>query len=130
MKRFMAIGVGRGMDKQLDPRHYEAFSLTAAQSILNVSLLLKLRFGLASAVVLFPFFAVQLAGVIIVRNDPPEPSNLFRHSRGRTRRRAVVFVWRASAALRSIGQHRGGLAARQLPDSAKPYAHERTFAEA
>ena len=53
----------------LDARQGEEFFLTAAQSLLGIALLLRLRLGLWSALALAGLFAVQVGLAFVYRND-------------------------------------------------------------
>jgi len=126
----MTIGAGRVIDMPLDPRQHEEFFLTAAQSIFGVSLLLRLRFGVASAVVLFSLFAVQLAVAFVFRNDAARAiESLTTLAWVYLAAAAAVFIRQAPTALRNIGQLRTAVAVRQLPEAAKAQAGERTSKE-
>jgi cation:H+ antiporter len=66
----MSIGAGGVTHLPLDARQHEEFFLTAAQSLFAVSLLLKLRFGIVSALTLAVLFGVQVALAVFYRDDP------------------------------------------------------------
>ncbi|OWY31946.1 sodium:proton exchanger [Herbaspirillum aquaticum] len=123
----MTIGAGHVIDMPLDPRQHEEFFLTAAQSIFGVSLLLRLRFGVASAVVLFSLFAVQLVVAFVFRNEVARAiDSLTILAWVYLAAATVVFVRQAPEALRNLGQLRSAMAARQLPDVAKAKVGEHT----
>ncbi|KZB97613.1 hypothetical protein AU375_06200 [Methylobacterium radiotolerans] len=65
----LSIGAGATSPLPLDPRQGEEFFLTAAQSLLGIALLLRLRFGLVSALTLAGLFAVQVGLAFVYRND-------------------------------------------------------------
>jgi len=123
----MTIGAGHVIDMPLDPRQHEEFFLTAAQSIFGVSLLLRLRFGVTSAVVLFSLFAVQLVVAFVFRNDAARTiDSLTTLAWVYLAAAAAVFIRQTPAALRNVGQLRTAMAARELPEAAKAQAGERT----
>jgi len=123
----MTIGAGRVIDMPLDPRQHEEFFLTAAQSIFGVSLLLRLRFGVTSAAVLFALFAIQLVVAFVFRNDAARAINsLTALAWVYLAAAVVVFVRQAPAALRNVGQLRTAMAAQLLPEAAKAQAGEHT----
>lgn len=65
----MSLGAGGWTALPLDVRQQEEFFLTAAQSIFGVALLLRLRLGLWSAIVLATLFCVQLGVAFVYRDD-------------------------------------------------------------
>jgi cation:H+ antiporter len=65
----LSIGAGATSPLPLDTRQNEEFFLTAAQSLLGIALLLRLRFGLVSALTLAGLFAVQVGLAFVYRND-------------------------------------------------------------
>ena len=65
----MSFGAGDVIGLRLDGRQHEEFFLTAAQSIFALSLLLRLRFSLWSAMVLVVLFAAQVAIAFVFRHD-------------------------------------------------------------
>ncbi|GAN49845.1 sodium:proton exchanger [Methylobacterium radiotolerans] len=65
----LSIGAGATSPLPLDTRQGEEFFLTAAQSLLGIALLLRLRFGLVSALTLAGLFAVQVGLAFVYRND-------------------------------------------------------------
>jgi cation:H+ antiporter len=81
----------------LDARQHEEFFLTAAQSLFAVALLLRLRFSVASALVLLAMFLAQL-GIAFV----------FEHDKSRTFGFLTGFAWLylALAVVLFIGQHK------------------------
>lgn len=66
----MSIGAGQLMSLPLDARQHEEFFLTAAQSLLGIALLLRLRLSLSGALVLAALFMVQVALAFGHRDDP------------------------------------------------------------
>ncbi|MES2319145.1 MAG: sodium:proton exchanger [Pseudomonadota bacterium] len=123
----MAIGAGGLIDMPLDARQHEEFFLTAAQSIFGVSLLLGLRFSVASAVVLFVLFAVQLVVAFVFRNDPARAiESLTAMAWLYVAASAVVFIRQAPQALGSFRLLRSAMAAHRLPAAAKAQAGEGT----
>lgn len=126
----MTVGAGGLIDMPLDPRQHQEFFLTAAQSIFGVSLLLRLRFGVASAAVLFSLFAVQLVVAFVFRNDAARAiDSLSMLAWVYLAAAAVVFVRQTPAALRNLGQLRTTVAARRLPEAAKAQANACTSEE-
>lgn len=65
----LSIGAGATSPLPLDTRQGEEFFLTAAQSLLGIALLLRLRFGVVSALALAGLFAVQVGLAFVYRND-------------------------------------------------------------
>lgn len=65
----LSIGAGATSPLPLGTRQGEEFFLTAAQSLLGIALLLRLRFGLVSALALAGLFAVQVGLAFVYRND-------------------------------------------------------------
>lgn len=65
----LSIGAGAISPLPLDARQGEEFFLTAAQSLLGIALLLRLRLGLWSALALAALFTVQVALASVYRND-------------------------------------------------------------
>lgn len=66
-----SLGAGAMHALPLDARQHEEFFLTAAQSLFAVALLLRLRFSLASALVLLALFLGQLAVAFVHQHDEP-----------------------------------------------------------
>jgi cation:H+ antiporter len=66
-----SLGAGAMQALPLGPRQHEEFFLTAAQSVFAVALLLRLRFGLASALVLLTLFLAQVGIAFIYQADEP-----------------------------------------------------------
>ena len=64
-----AVGAGHLTGFPLDARQHEEFFLTAAQSLFAVTLLLRLRLSLASAVTLLVLFVMQFALVFVFQHD-------------------------------------------------------------
>ena len=64
-----SLGGGAWQSLPLGPRQHEEFFLTAAQSVFAVALLLRLRFGLASALVLLGLFLAQLGIAFVLQHD-------------------------------------------------------------
>jgi cation:H+ antiporter len=64
-----SFGAGSLLSLPLGPRQHEEFFLTAAQSVFAVALLLRLRFSLASAVVLLALFLAQLGAAFYYQAD-------------------------------------------------------------
>jgi cation:H+ antiporter len=91
-----SLGAGSLSALPLDARQTEEFFLTAAQSLFAVALLLRLRFSLASALILLAMFLGQL-GVAF----------LFQHDEARTIAFLTRFAWLylACAAGLLIWQH-------------------------
>ncbi len=77
-----SLGAGTLLPLPLDARQGEEFFLTAAQSVFAVTLLLRLRFSLRSAVVLLALFLVQL-GIGFV----------YQHDASRTVQLLTAFAW-------------------------------------
>lgn len=92
-----SFGAGAMRSLPLGPRQHEEFFLTAAQSVFAVALLLRLRFGLASAMVLLVLFFGQL-GVAFA----------FQHDEARTIAFLTRFAWLylALAVVLFIGQYK------------------------
>jgi len=65
----LSVGAGALSTLPLDARQGEEFFLTAAQSLLGIALLLRLRLGLWSALALVGLFAVQVGLAFYYRND-------------------------------------------------------------
>jgi cation:H+ antiporter len=65
----LSVGAGAMSPLPLDARQGEEFFLTAAQSLLGIALLLRLRLGLWSALALAGLFAVQVGLAFVYRND-------------------------------------------------------------
>lgn len=65
----MSIGAGATTALPLDARQTEEFFLTAAQSLLGVALLLRLRLGIVSALVLAVLFVAQVGLAYHFRDD-------------------------------------------------------------
>ncbi len=65
----MSIGAGTISSLPLDARQSEEFFLTAAQSLLGIALLLRLRLSIASAALLAAMFSVQVVLAFYYRND-------------------------------------------------------------
>ena len=65
----MSVGAGSLMALPLDARQHEEFFLTAAQSLFGLSLLLRLRLGLAGAVALAVLFSAQVGFAFSFRDD-------------------------------------------------------------
>ncbi|MHB0670479.1 hypothetical protein [Roseomonas mucosa] len=65
----MSVGAGALTALPLDARQGEEFFLTAAQSLLGLGLLLRLRLGLWSALALAGLFAVQVALAFLYKDD-------------------------------------------------------------
>lgn len=65
----MSVGAGTISSLPLDARQSEEFFLTAAQSLLGIALLLRLRLSIASAVLLAAMFSVQVVLAFYYRND-------------------------------------------------------------
>ena len=66
-----SLGAGAAQSLPLGPRQHEEFFLTAAQSVFAVALLLKLRFSLASALVLLGLFLAQVVIAFALQGDEP-----------------------------------------------------------
>lgn len=64
-----SLGAGGLRGMPLDARQHEEFLLTAAQSVFAVALLLRLRFSLASALVLLALFVAQLGVAFAFQSD-------------------------------------------------------------
>ncbi len=64
-----SLGASKVMALPLDARQHEEFFLTAAQSLFAVALLLRLRFTLASALILLTLFVSQLSIAFVFQND-------------------------------------------------------------
>ena len=64
-----SFGAGSIAALPLDARQHEEFFLTAAQSLFAVALLLRLRFSLASALVLLAMFLAQLGIAFVLQHD-------------------------------------------------------------
>lgn len=92
-----SLGAGGMGTLPLDARQHEEFFLTAAQSLFAVALLLRLRFSVASALVLLAMFVAQL-GIAFV----------FEHDESRTIGFLTGFAWLylALAVVLFIGQHK------------------------
>jgi cation:H+ antiporter len=65
----MSVGAGTISSLPLDARQSEEFFLTAAQSLLGIALLLRLRLSIASAALLAAMFSVQVVLAFYYRND-------------------------------------------------------------
>jgi cation:H+ antiporter len=65
----LSLGAGSLSHLPLDARQHEEFFLTAAQSLFGLSVLLRLRLGLASALVLAALFALQVMIAFTFRHD-------------------------------------------------------------
>lgn len=65
----LSIGAGNISSLPLDARQSEEFFLTAAQSLFGLSLLLRFRLGVTSAVALAGMFLVQVSLAFAFRND-------------------------------------------------------------
>ncbi len=65
----MSLGAGALTALPLDTRQHEEFFLTAAQSLLGIALLLRLRLTVLGALALSVLFAVQLALALSFMND-------------------------------------------------------------
>jgi cation:H+ antiporter len=65
----MTIGAGATTALPLDARQTEEFFLTAAQSLLGVALLLRLRLGIVSALALAVLFVTQVGLAYHFRDD-------------------------------------------------------------
>jgi cation:H+ antiporter len=65
----MSLGAGRLSALPLDARQHEEFFLTAAQSLLGIAVLLRLRLGLGGAMLLAGLFSVQIAVVLYFLGD-------------------------------------------------------------
>lgn len=65
----LSVGAGTISSLPLDARQSEEFFLTAAQSLLGIALLLRLRLSIASAALLAAMFSVQIVLAFYYRND-------------------------------------------------------------
>lgn len=66
----MSVGAANLMQLPLDARQHEEFFLTAAQSLFGVSLLIRLRFGLAACLALVVLFVVQIFFALMYQHQP------------------------------------------------------------
>lgn len=117
----MTIGAGAIMAMPLDSRQHEEFFLTAAQSLFGVSLLLRLRFGIASAAVLFALFTVQLILAFVFRNDPARAiDSLAMLAWLYLVLAAVIFVRQTPALISSMGQLKAARGTGKLTAAEQP----------
>ena len=107
----MSVGAGTLTALPLDARQHEEFFLTAAQSLFGVSLLLKLRFSLVSALVLAALFSVQLGVAFVYRDNPAQAIEaLTTMGWLYLVLAAVIFVLGIPNAWRALGQLRAEMA--------------------
>ena len=116
-----SVGLGGIGALPLDARQHEEFFLTASQSLFALSLLLRLRLSLGSALALLGLFLLQFALGFAFRNDPAQAEQVLTYMAWLYLVLAVgMLLWNRTQLLTSI---RVGLL-NQAPPSEADSSHD------